>query len=177
MSLCPPPLPKQAPEVIMSQNYDAKADLWSIGTVIYQCLVGKPPFQVRGPYWGHDIIALFPSDRPSHASPPPRFCAGQQPPGPADVLREKQNSDSQVGGALAPVHGDCRLWWHDEMGIWMGGDADSVPAADSMGLSQAHLCPSAFPGRLRHIWKSSCSACCRGIRRIAWISVGRPVGG
>lgn len=39
--------PVQAPEVIMSQNYDAKADLWSIGTVIYQCLVGKPPFQVR----------------------------------------------------------------------------------------------------------------------------------
>lgn len=40
------PLLPQAPEVIMSQNYDAKADLWSIGTVIYQCLVGKPPFQV-----------------------------------------------------------------------------------------------------------------------------------
>ncbi|KAK2502304.1 hypothetical protein MC885_018891, partial [Smutsia gigantea] len=35
----------RAPEVIMSQHYDAKADLWSIGTVIYQCLVGKPPFQ------------------------------------------------------------------------------------------------------------------------------------
>lgn len=40
------PFLPQAPEVIMSQNYDAKADLWSIGTVIYQCLVGKPPFQV-----------------------------------------------------------------------------------------------------------------------------------
>lgn len=40
----------QAPEVIMSQHYDAKADLWSIGTVIYQCLVGKPPFQVTIPF-------------------------------------------------------------------------------------------------------------------------------
>lgn len=40
----------QAPEVIMSQNYDAKAYLWSIGTVIYQCLVGKPPFQVRNSF-------------------------------------------------------------------------------------------------------------------------------
>uniref|UniRef100_A0AAR2L6X0 non-specific serine/threonine protein kinase n=1 Tax=Pygocentrus nattereri TaxID=42514 RepID=A0AAR2L6X0_PYGNA len=45
-TLCGSPM-YMAPEVIMSQNYDARADLWSIGTVIYQCLVGKPPFQVR----------------------------------------------------------------------------------------------------------------------------------
>ncbi|KAK2103003.1 hypothetical protein P7K49_020670 [Saguinus oedipus] len=36
----------QAPEVIMSQHYDGKADLWSIGTIVYQCLTGKAPFQV-----------------------------------------------------------------------------------------------------------------------------------
>lgn len=36
----------QAPEVIMSQNYDAKADLWSVGTIVFQCLTGKAPFQV-----------------------------------------------------------------------------------------------------------------------------------
>ncbi|MGH0166195.1 UNVERIFIED_CONTAM: hypothetical protein FKN15_050507 [Acipenser sinensis] len=40
-TLCGSPM-YMAPEVIMSQNYDARADLWSIGTVIYQCLVGKP---------------------------------------------------------------------------------------------------------------------------------------
>uniref|UniRef100_A0A4W3KHN8 non-specific serine/threonine protein kinase n=1 Tax=Callorhinchus milii TaxID=7868 RepID=A0A4W3KHN8_CALMI len=45
-TLCGSPM-YMAPEVIMSQHYDAKADLWSIGTVIFQCLVGKPPFQVE----------------------------------------------------------------------------------------------------------------------------------
>ena len=30
----------------MSKAYDAKADLWSLGTIIYQCLTGKAPFQV-----------------------------------------------------------------------------------------------------------------------------------
>ena len=46
--MCPPFLPpvRQAPEVIMSQTYDAKADLWSIGTIVFQCLTGKAPFQV-----------------------------------------------------------------------------------------------------------------------------------
>nr|XP_033777445.1 serine/threonine-protein kinase ULK2 [Geotrypetes seraphini] len=47
-TLCGSPM-YMAPEVIMSQHYDAKADLWSIGTVIYQCLVGKPPFQANNP--------------------------------------------------------------------------------------------------------------------------------
>lgn len=36
----------KAPEVIMSKAYDAKADLWSLGTIVYQCLTGKAPFQV-----------------------------------------------------------------------------------------------------------------------------------
>lgn len=31
----------------MSQTYDAKADLWSIGTIVFQCLIGKAPFQVN----------------------------------------------------------------------------------------------------------------------------------
>uniref|UniRef100_A0A671KQR1 non-specific serine/threonine protein kinase n=1 Tax=Sinocyclocheilus anshuiensis TaxID=1608454 RepID=A0A671KQR1_9TELE len=47
-TLCGSPM-YMAPEVIMSQNYDAKADLWSVGTIIYQCLTGKAPFQASTP--------------------------------------------------------------------------------------------------------------------------------
>lgn len=33
----------------MSLHYDAKADLWSLGTIIFQCLTGKAPFQAHTP--------------------------------------------------------------------------------------------------------------------------------
>lgn len=45
-TLCGSPM-YMAPEVIMSLQYCAKADLWSIGTIIFQCLTGKAPFQVN----------------------------------------------------------------------------------------------------------------------------------
>uniref|UniRef100_A0A7N6AZN8 non-specific serine/threonine protein kinase n=1 Tax=Anabas testudineus TaxID=64144 RepID=A0A7N6AZN8_ANATE len=47
-TLCGSPM-YMAPEVIMSQKYDAKADLWSIGTIVYQCLTGKAPFHASTP--------------------------------------------------------------------------------------------------------------------------------
>jgi serine/threonine-protein kinase ULK/ATG1 len=47
-TLCGSPM-YMAPEVIMSHQYDAKADLWSIGTIIYQCLVGSAPFVEKTP--------------------------------------------------------------------------------------------------------------------------------
>ena len=34
-----------APEVLLGNPYDEKADLWSIGTIIFELMVGKPPFQ------------------------------------------------------------------------------------------------------------------------------------
>ncbi|XP_029339053.1 serine/threonine-protein kinase ULK2 isoform X3 [Mus caroli] len=70
-TLCGSPM-YMAPEVIMSQHYDAKADLWSIGTVIYQCLVGKPPFQANSP---QDLRMFYEKNRslmpsiPREASP------------------------------------------------------------------------------------------------------------
>ncbi|KAL1139383.1 hypothetical protein AAG570_006367 [Ranatra chinensis] len=32
-----------APEMLLKKHYDAKADLWSVGIIAYECLFGKPP--------------------------------------------------------------------------------------------------------------------------------------
>ncbi|XP_021759215.1 serine/threonine-protein kinase ATG1c-like isoform X2 [Chenopodium quinoa] len=42
-TLCGSPL-YMAPEIMQLQKYDAKADLWSVGTIVYQLVTGKTPF-------------------------------------------------------------------------------------------------------------------------------------
>ncbi|KAJ2762756.1 Serine/threonine-protein kinase [Coemansia sp. BCRC 34490] len=42
-TLCGSPL-YMAPEILHYEPYDAKADLWSIGAVIYEMVAGRPPF-------------------------------------------------------------------------------------------------------------------------------------
>lgn len=36
-----------APEIILKHKYDARADLWSIGVILYECLFGKAPYSSR----------------------------------------------------------------------------------------------------------------------------------
>lgn len=43
-TLCGSPL-YMAPEILRYEKYDAIADLWSVGTVLYEMVVGKPPFR------------------------------------------------------------------------------------------------------------------------------------
>ncbi|KAI1314619.1 Serine/threonine-protein kinase [Mortierella claussenii] len=43
-TLCGSPL-YMAPEILRYEKYDAKADLWSVGTVLYEMCTGKPPFR------------------------------------------------------------------------------------------------------------------------------------
>ncbi|XP_020247361.1 serine/threonine-protein kinase ATG1a isoform X2 [Asparagus officinalis] len=42
-TLCGSPL-YMAPEIIQNKKYDAKADLWSVGAILFQLVTGKPPF-------------------------------------------------------------------------------------------------------------------------------------
>ncbi|TVY54702.1 Serine/threonine-protein kinase ATG1 [Lachnellula cervina] len=43
-TLCGSPL-YMAPEILRYEKYDAKADLWSVGTVLYEMAFGRPPFR------------------------------------------------------------------------------------------------------------------------------------
>lgn len=43
-TLCGSPL-YMAPEILRYEKYDAKADLWSVGTVLYEMVTARPPFR------------------------------------------------------------------------------------------------------------------------------------
>lgn len=36
-----------APEIVVHKNYNEKADLWSVGVILYECLFGRAPFASR----------------------------------------------------------------------------------------------------------------------------------
>eukprot|EP00271_Cylindrocystis_brebissonii_P009163 TRINITY_DN2383_c0_g1_i1.p1 TRINITY_DN2383_c0_g1~~TRINITY_DN2383_c0_g1_i1.p1 ORF type:complete len:681 (-),score=135.36 TRINITY_DN2383_c0_g1_i1:1648-3690(-) len=42
-TLCGSPL-YMAPEILQYQKYDAKADLWSVGAILYELVTGRPPY-------------------------------------------------------------------------------------------------------------------------------------
>nr|GMC91892.1 serine/threonine-protein kinase ATG1c-like [Ipomoea batatas] len=42
-TLCGSPL-YMAPEIMQLQKYDAKADLWSVGAILFQLVTGRTPF-------------------------------------------------------------------------------------------------------------------------------------
>ena len=76
-TLCGSPL-YMAPEILRYEKYDAKADLWSVGAVLFEMAVGKPPFRaqnhvdlLRKIERGEDRIK-FPDDKaPAEGMPPP----------------------------------------------------------------------------------------------------------
>ncbi|KAK3378001.1 kinase-like domain-containing protein [Podospora didyma] len=66
-----------APELLTYRGYSFEADWWSLGTIIYECLIGWPPFAAEHPHdtyrkivnWQHSFF--FPDDiqlRPNAAN-------------------------------------------------------------------------------------------------------------
>lgn len=45
-TMCGSPL-YMGPEILSGQKYDAKADLWSVGAVLYEVVTGRPPFRAQ----------------------------------------------------------------------------------------------------------------------------------
>ena len=64
-----------APEILRYEKYDAKADLWSVGAVVYEMAVGKAPFRAMNHI---ELIKKieeskgikFPDEDPRHKSDP-----------------------------------------------------------------------------------------------------------
>ncbi len=48
-TICGSPI-YMAPEIIKHNNYDIKTDLWSIGVIMYEIIVGKPPYKASTHY-------------------------------------------------------------------------------------------------------------------------------
>ena len=34
------------PEIVKGEQYDEKIDLWNVGMMVYECLLGKIPFRI-----------------------------------------------------------------------------------------------------------------------------------
>lgn len=77
-TLCGSPL-YMAPEILHYKPYDAKADLWSIGAVIYEMIAGKPPFHASNHVELARVIERtndnisFPDERQSSSSAARQF--------------------------------------------------------------------------------------------------------
>jgi serine/threonine-protein kinase ULK/ATG1 len=64
------------PEILSYKKYDAKADLWSVGAVLYEMVTGRPPFRAQNHLEllkkiqeNNDVIR-FPDEKSTALSPP-----------------------------------------------------------------------------------------------------------
>ena len=74
-TVCGSPL-YMAPEILRHERYDAKADLWSLGAILFELLFGRPPYTGPNPMQLLATIEQAPAVIPLPTDPPvSRECA------------------------------------------------------------------------------------------------------
>jgi fused-like protein len=58
-----------SPELVQEQPYDHRADLWSLGIILFELFVGQPPFYTNNIYSLISLIVQQEASYPSHMSP------------------------------------------------------------------------------------------------------------
>lgn len=48
-----------SPEVVQETEYDEKVDIWAIGMMAYECIVGKIPFRIYSELDLNRIVPFF----------------------------------------------------------------------------------------------------------------------
>ncbi|XP_072348697.1 serine/threonine-protein kinase ULK3 [Scyliorhinus torazame] len=62
-----------APEMVCRQQYDARADLWSVGVILYEALFGRPPFASKS---FTELEEKIRSNRAIEVGDCERYCGG-----------------------------------------------------------------------------------------------------
>lgn len=57
------------PEMVADMPHDNKVDIWSLGILCYEFLVGNPPFEAEGQEATYDRIKKIDLKFPDHVSP------------------------------------------------------------------------------------------------------------
>ena len=48
-----------SPELVLEQEYDEKIDIWSVGMMTYECLLGRIPFRIYSEFDLKRIVSIL----------------------------------------------------------------------------------------------------------------------
>lgn len=85
-TLCGSPL-YMAPEILRYEKYDGRADLWSVGAILYEMLYGRPPFRAQN----HIQLLRIIERAPHIAFPETVFVSEADPEHPVVISEECKN--------------------------------------------------------------------------------------
>ena len=149
-TLCGSPL-YMAPEILSFNKYDAKADLWSVGTILFELITGRPPFN------GNNHVHLLRNIEASDAKLPPAIGAQLSP------------------AALDMIH-KVRAW-QQRQAVWLvcleAGMVHGLPGAGTLASPgpclAACLRPVSFHGASKMVVQTGWSS--RPATGVHWVAL------